>query len=360
MSRSAAKANGCEVSSSPTSTVKPEIIEWACARSGKPRDELQAGFPGLDDWVRGAASPTLDDLQGLADATYTGFGDFFGTEPPCDELPIPDLRSCRDDNVRPPSPHLLQTVYDCQFRQDVYSEYIVAEGGRMSDFSSAAEVGDGVHGVARKFAGIAGFDLALRHDADDAGSDLQKVADAMRDAGVLVFFGGIAGADAARPLDPEEFHGFALADSIAPAIFVNSRCSGAEQMVMLAHGFAHVIAGESGVSDASSFGGDAGRIERWWAELASALLAPLDDLREQVGGSAARDVDYALGEDRYLQAPSGAECADALARVGRRYARVVVHGIRTGTATYTDIDYLLGIRSLELFEQIASEVGLAR
>ena len=329
---------------SPTLAVKPEIIEWACARSGKPRDELQAGFPRLDDWVRGTSSPTIEDLQGFADATYTGFGDFFNSEPPCDELPIPDLRSCRDGNVRPPSPHLLQTIYDCQFRQAVYSEYIVAEVGGPPDFAGAAEVGDEVLRVARKFAEIGGFDPGRRSDAGDAASALQKVADAMRDAGVLVFFDGIVGADAARLLDPEEFHGFTLADSIAPAIFVNSRCDEAEQMFMLAYGFAHVIAGESGVSDASAFDGDAGRIERWCAELASELLVPLDDPREQAGG----------------RALAGAECDDVLARVGRRYARAVVHGIRTGAAAYTDIDYLLGIRSLDLFDQIASEVGLAR
>lgn len=332
------------MTSSPTLAIKPELIEWACARSGKSRDELQAGFPRLDDWVRGTASPTIEDLQGFADATYTGFGDFFSSEPPCDELPIPDLRSRRDGNVRPPSPHLLQTVYDCQFRQAVYSEYIVAEIGGPPDFAGAAEVGDDVRRIARKFAEIGGFDPALRSDADDAVSALQKVADAMRDAGLLVFFGSIVGADDARLLDPEEFHGFTLADSIAPAIFVNSRCSGAEQMFMLAHGFAHVIAGESGVSDASAFDGDAGRIERWCAELASELPVLLDHLREQSGG----------------RALAGAECDDVLARVGRRYARAMVHGIRTGAASYTDIDYLLGIRSLDLFDQIASEVGLAR
>lgn len=378
------------MSSSETLAIKPEIIEWACARSGRPRDDLRAGFPLLDDWVCGAASPTHEELRRFAAATYTGFGYFFMAEAPCDELPIPDLRSPREGSMRPPSPHLLDTVYDCQLRQAMYSEYLAAEDGPAADLGGKAEVGDQVQEAAQRFAEIGGFDPELRRAADSAGSALRAVADAMRDSGVLVFFGCIVGADAARPLDPDEFHGFALADPVAPAIFVNSRCGASEQMFTLAHEFAHVIAGESGVSDASAFGDAAGRVEQWCSEVAAELLVPLDDLRAQVGG---RTLDmqelhrlaegygasrrlmierlkaaclikpdevfdlHAAGEPRTSQ---GVDCSDPLERVGRHYAWAIVHSVRTGAARYTDIDYLLGIYGLEPFDEIAAEVGLAR
>ena len=299
------------MSSSETLAIKPEIIEWACARSGRPRDDLRAGFPLLDDWVCGAASPTHEELRRFAAATYTGFGYFFMAEAPCDELPIPDLRSPREGSMRPPSPHLLDTVYDCQSRQAMYSEYLAAEDGPAADLGGKAEVGDQVQEVARRFAEIGGFDPELRRAADSAGNALRAVADAMRDAGVLVFFGCIVGTDAARPLDPDEFHGFALADPVAPTIFVNSRCGASEQMFTLAHEFAHVIAGESGVSDASAFSGAASRVEQWCSEVAAELLVPLDDLRAQVGG---RTLDLqelhrlaeGYGASRRLQRSAGA------------------------------------------------------
>ena len=376
--------------SSETLAIKPEIIEWACARSGKPRDDLRAGFPLLDDWVCGAASPTNEELRRFAAATYTGFGHFFGAEAPCDELPIPDLRSPREGSMRPPSPHLLDTVYDCQLRQMMYSEYLAVEDGPAVCLDGKAEVGDQVREVALKFAANGGFDPALRRAADSAGSALRAVADAMRDAGMLVFFGCIVGSDAARPLDPDESHGFALADPIAPAVFVNSRCGAAEQMFTLAHEFAHVIAGESGVSDASAFGDAAGQVEQWCGEVAAELLVPLDDLRAQVGGrtldrrelrrlaegygasrqlmierlKAARLVKpnevFDLHADGEPRTSPGVDCNDPLERVGRHYAWAVVHSVRTGAARYTDIDHLLGIHSLELFDEIAAEVGLAR
>lgn len=377
------------MSGSETLAVKPEIIEWACARSGKPRDELRAGFPLLDDWTCGAASPTHADLKRFAAATYTAFGLFFMAETPCDELPIPDLRSPREGGMRPPSPHLLDMVYHCQFRQAVFSEYLAAEDEPAVDLDGKAEVGDQVREVVRMFAASGGFDPALRRAADSAGSALQAVADAMRDAGVLVFFGGIVGTDTARPLDPDEFHGFALADPIAPAIFVNSRCGAAEQMSALAHEFAHVIAGESGVSDASAFGGAAGRVEQWCSEVAAELLVPLDDLREQAGeraldarelrrlaegyGASRRlmierlkdaelitpDEASALREDGEPWTSPGVDCDDLLERVGRHYASAIVYSVRTGAARYTDIDYLLGIYGLEQFDAVAAAVGLA-
>lgn len=326
--------------------VKPEIIEWACARSGRPRDELRANFPHLDAWIDGTANPAYGDLKAFADATYTGFGCFFSDEPPCDELPIPDLRRCAAAGGRPPSPHLLQMVYDCQFRQAVYADHILATGAEGPAFAGAAQVGGPAARIARQFSESGGFKPELLEALDGAGSSVLRIADAMRGAGALVFFAGDVGADAARPLDPEEFHCIALADPIAPAIFINDRCSEAEQMCMLAHGFARLIAGESGVSDASAFDGSAGRVERWCAELARELLIPLGDLRE-------------LGLDEERDSPA-AERGDLLERLGRRYARAVVCGIRAGAAGYTDIDYLLGIRGLDLFEQLASEVGLAR
>ena len=83
--------------------------------------------------------------------------------------------------MRPPSPHLLDTVYDCQSRQAMYSEYLAAEDGPAADLGGKAEVGDQVREVARRFAEIGGFDPELRRAPDSAGNALRAVADAMRE-----------------------------------------------------------------------------------------------------------------------------------------------------------------------------------
>src|SRR5690606_23756591 len=53
--------------------------------------------------------------------------------PPAEPLPIPDLRSGSKRGTRP-SPHLLDTIYICQQRQEWFRDYARVTGEPQLDF----------------------------------------------------------------------------------------------------------------------------------------------------------------------------------------------------------------------------------
>src|SRR5688572_2962226 len=97
-------------------SVAPLMMRWAAERSGRSREDL-AKYP-IDAWLREETQPTMRQLEAFAKATYTPVGYFFLPEPPEEEVPIPDFRTFRDEQVRRATPNLLDTIYACEARQD--------------------------------------------------------------------------------------------------------------------------------------------------------------------------------------------------------------------------------------------------
>lgn len=373
------------------------MLTWARERAGLEPAELAHRFPKLAEWEAGQVRPTLKQLDAFAKAVHVPVGYLFLPEPPEESLPIPDFRTMAGRGVRRPSPDLLDMLYACQERQGWYREFAQTTRQPAAGFVGSAGLGDEPAAVAASMSRTLGFDLQARAACRTWEEALRTFIAQADAAGVLVMVSGIVLSNTHRTLDPEEFRGFALADPLAPLIFINGSDTRSGQMFTLAHELAHLWLGSSAVSNAGAAPPHGYRREEVWCNaVAAELLVPLTALRpalrdgeplDQALRRLARqfkvstlvilrrlldvrwldratfDVAWAAERARLQEidgkTPDGGGdfYRTTLARVSRRFARALVESTLEGQTLYRDAFRMLGVAKTATFNHIGREVG---
>ena len=269
--------------------VAPALLHWACERSGRSGDDLQSRIPKLEAWKQGEAQPTLKQLEKFAKATRTPIGYLFLQEPPVESLPISDFRTIGNIDVNPPSPDLLDTLYLCQQRQDWYRDEACTSGEPLLTFVDSLNATDDIVASAALLRDALDFDIEQRQQSPTWTEALRQFIAQAEGLGILVMVSGVVGNNSHRRLDPREFRGFALSDSLAPLVFINGADTKAAQMFTLAHEIAHLWLGKSGVSNIEAVTDVPDHFtEHWCNQVAAELLVPSDLVRAEF--SSGRDL----------------------------------------------------------------------
>ncbi len=200
--------------------IRPPVLEWAQRRSGRDASEIRERFVKWDHWLTEEQHPTFSDVEKIANFTRVPVGYLFLTEPPQEELPIPDFRVGRGA-AENPSDDLLETIYLNQLRQEWYEDYLAEIGdddplpfvGSARDFSveiAARTITDALdYGISKR--------LTMR-SIDEARAHLIRAFEA---SGGLVVLNSMVANNTYRKLDINEFRGFTLHSLVAPLVFIN-------------------------------------------------------------------------------------------------------------------------------------------
>ncbi len=375
-------------------TIKPEMLVWACERSGHTTEDMHNRFPKIELWSSGKASPTLKQLEKFAKATHVPIGFLFLQEPPVEKVPIPDFRTVGNKRFEQPSPDLLDTVYICQQRQEWYHEFARGSGEDPLKFVGSAKPSDNIEQFAAQIRHTLGFDIEERRKMHTWTDALRSFIEQADDLGILVMVNGVVGNNNQRKLDPYEFRGFALVDALAPVVFINGSDTKSAQMFTLAHEMAHIWLGQSALSDAQVAEITGNEVERWCNLVAAELLVPLAVIRAEykknsplfdemnrlaryfkvstlvilrriydAGGLKKEQFWKVYDEElkRLLALPRGSGGNFYLtqaARVSKRFARALIASTLEGQTLHRDAFRMLGFSKFDTFRDLGHTLGV--
>ena len=364
---------------------KPEILQWAAEQSRLPLEELEQRVPQLSAWIRGEAQPTVVQLEHFAHVTHVPFGYLMLSEvPQRHPSKVRDFRTKRNQGIGEYSRNLQDTIRLMKERQAWLHTYKEEEGYAKVAFVGSLRKTLPKHEFLARMREVLSLEPDWQKEVkskEDAFRFLQAHAEA---AGVIVFVNSMVGNDTHRPLDVEEFRGFALADAYAPLIFVNGADAPAGRTFTLMHEMMHLFLGRDGLDDGT---------ETFCNAMAAALLVPAQAFAvmwEEVAGDfdalerqfkVSRLVLYRVAYDQkkisrpqyaaavaaYQREMKGRKKRGGFAdfyrlqanRAGRSFSRYVFSAVQEGRLLYREAYHLLGIRgrTFQSLMQKAMEVA---
>ncbi len=192
----------------------------------------------------------MAQTEKLSQKTHIPFGYFFLDTPP--DIPpytIPDLR--QTINPEPLSTDFIEVLDDVCRKQQWYLEYLQEQGEQQLDFVGKYSFNANLPAeqIAADIKHTLGLGDQERKQCKNYAEFFTLLSEKAENVGILVFKNSIVKSNTRRSLSVTEFRGFAIANPLAPLIFINGKDSEAAWIFTLAHELAHIWLGESGVSD---------------------------------------------------------------------------------------------------------------
>ena len=391
------------MSSTQEQLVTSTMITWARKRLGESVESfakrMDVPVERVTNWESGVEFITYAKVKKLADMSLLPIGLLFLKQPPELSIGMTDFRKSDGHKRLSPSPELYAVVSTMKYRQAWYRDYLQENGCAPLDYVGSVTTDTPIKNAVDRLKTILQWNDDIVGQCRDWESYFDRLTTAMEDmAGILVMRNGVVNNNTSRPLDVREFRGFALADSFAPLVFVNAADSKGAQLFTLVHEAAHVLLGQSGISNNDFEEEHHGHnVERYCNAVAAEFLAPESIIRACWGESQLINNDWLKrisfiarqlklsrqvilyrcqslhlipavvsrglwnelkGMEKAKSGSGGNFYAMLKNRVSRMFARMVIAENESGNISFTDAFKLLSVNSAESLRKLSEVVGV--
>ncbi|MGD0787573.1 MAG: ImmA/IrrE family metallo-endopeptidase [Terracidiphilus sp.] len=256
--------------------IKAELLGWARNRAKVTVDDAAKAVDvepeTLKAWEAGDETPTVSQLRNLAGKYHFPLAVFYLPKPPADFTPLRDFRRLPEVTDRTISAELARQIRSAHERRELALELREDLGEPVRPFRLKATLKDASEALGEE----------VRRFLDVSAADQRKAARESRafdfwrrkleEKDILIFV-----ASGAHSVDLEEMRGFAIARNQLPVIVINGRdYSQGGKCYTLLHELAHVLLGESALTNGDGGTAEEQKIERFCDAVAAAALMPRD------------------------------------------------------------------------------------
>ncbi len=229
----------------------------------------------IQDWEEGNALPTIKQAETLAKAYRRPFALFFLPDVPKDFYPLQDFRKKNAISLGTASTFIIREI---QQKQAWISDIFKESDEQKLSFVGKFSLKDDPNNVATDILKTLQID-PLNYSGD---SPIKEWIDKAESVGI--FISRTSFIHSKLKLDSDEIQGFAIADSYAPFVFINSDDWNAPQLFTLVHELAHIWIAKSGISSDINPDirdeTDLDPVELFCNEVAASALLPRDIMNQ--------------------------------------------------------------------------------
>jgi len=152
--------------------ISGSVIQWARKRLGKTHEQIadEIGSVKAEDvarWEVGQNLPDFRNAQKLAIALHIPFGYLFLSDPPKNDIKIPDLRTVGSKLITEFSTNLLDQLRNLLLKQEWYRDYAISGGRKVLPFVGRFNLNSSYEEVASDIGNELGINAEFRTAASN-------------------------------------------------------------------------------------------------------------------------------------------------------------------------------------------------